>query len=114
MAENASKVSKTLVLKVAAGGTSTFNKPITITLPYDTAAAGSLPPAVVFWDPDAARYRLVSVIGVDTAKGTVTFRTSHFSKFVAVVVKALGLSIPDFDTGFRLGTDSILHQNFGS
>ena len=33
---------------------------------------------------------------------------------MALVVKALGLSLPDVDTGFRLGVDSILHQNFGS
>lgn len=87
---------------------------MTVTIPYDVAAAGGLPPAVVFWDADGKRYRTVSVIAVDRDKGMVTFRTSHFSKFLAVIVKSLGLSIPNVDTGFQLGVDSILHQNFGS
>lgn len=110
----AKAVSKTLVIKVAGGKPSTFNKLVTVTMPYDTAAAGGLPPAVLFWDADAARYRTAAVIGVDRAKGLVTFQTSHFSKFLAAVVTSLGITIPDVDTGFRLGTDSILHQNFGS
>ena len=114
VAAGAKPVSKTVVIEVTHGGASTFNKPVTLTIPYDTAAAGGLPPAVVYWDPDAGRYRTVAVIAVDTAKGTVTFQTSHFSKFVAVVVDALLSGIPGTDTGFRLLTDSVLHQNFGS
>ena len=114
IAAGALAVSKTLVLKAAGGGPAQFNLPITVTMPYDLAAAGDLPPAVLYWDEAANRYRTVSVIAVDRNKGMVTFRTSHFSRFMAIIVRALGLGMPAFDTGFRLGTDSILHRNFGS
>ena len=70
-------VSKTLDIKVASAGPSTFNRLLTITIPYDVAAAGTLPPAVVFWDAAAARYRSVAVTQVDRTAGTVTFKTSH-------------------------------------
>lgn len=112
IAAQATPVSKTIILKVANGGPSTFNRPVTVTIPYDVAAAGGLPPAVVYWDPVASRYRPVAVVGVDRSKGTVTFHTSHFSKYMAVVVKKLGAAMPDVDTGFRRGVDSILHSNF--
>jgi hypothetical protein len=81
---------------------------------YDVAAAGGLPPAVLYWDETAKAYQPVSVIAVDPAKGTVTFQTSHFSSFIAVVLKALSKAIPTVDTGFQLGTDSVLHGNYGS
>jgi PKD repeat protein len=110
----ATTVSKTLVVNVANGGPTTFNKLVTITIPYDTVAANGLPPAVLYWDQDANRYRAVSVIGLDRDKGTVTFQSSHFSRFTAVVVKALGTSAPPIDTGFRLRVNSILSRNFGS
>lgn len=109
----AKQVSKVIVLKVAQGKDSTFNQPVTVTIPYDTAVAGDVPPAVFYWDEDAQRYQAVSVISVDRTAGKVTFRTSHFSKFVALALLTLGIE-PEVDTGFRLGTDSILHQNFGS
>ncbi|MES3022547.1 MAG: hypothetical protein V4857_13285 [Pseudomonadota bacterium] len=114
VAAQATAVSKTLVLKVAKGGPTSFNQVVTVSMPYDVAAAGDLPPAVAYWDPEAKLYRAVSVVGIDRAKGTVTFRTAHFSKFMAFVVKALGLDMPSVDTGFRTGADSVLHPNFGS
>lgn len=110
----AKPVSKTMVVKVGGGKPSTFNKLVTITMPYDKVAAGDLPPAVFYWDPDASRYRSTAVISVDRANGKVTFQTSHFSSFIAAVVTTLGVSMPDVDTGFKIGTDSILHPNFGS
>lgn len=113
-AAQAKAVSPTLVVKVANGGPSNFNAPVTITMPYDLTAAGGLPPAVMYWDETAQRYRATSVIAVDRTAGTVTFRTSHFSRFIAVVVDTLRAAIPSVDTGFRMGTDSILHINFGS
>lgn len=109
----ATQVSKVVVLKVAGGKDSTFNQPVSVTIPYDMAAAGDVPPAVFYWDEAAQRYQTTSVIAVDRVAGTVTFRTSHFSKFVALVLLKLGIE-PNVDTGFKLGTDSILHQNFGS
>ena len=110
----AKPVSKTMVLKVGGGKPSTFNKLVTITMPYDKAAAGDLPPAVLYWDADASRYRATAVISVDRTNATVTFQTSHFSSFIAAIVTTLGISIPDVDTGFKIGIDSILHPNFGS
>ena len=114
LAAGAKMVSRTLVLKAANGGPSTFTRPVTITLPYDTTVAAGLPPAVLYWDEAATRYRTVSVITVDRAKATVTFRTSHFSKFVAAVALTLNNLLPTVDTQFRVGADSILHPNFGS
>lgn len=108
------QVSKTVLVKVADDAPNTFNDLVTLTIPYDVAAAGGLPPAVLYWDESAQAYQPVSVIAVDQAKGTVTFQTSHFSSFVAVVLKALSKSIPTVDTGFQLGVDSVLHPNFGS
>lgn len=108
------QVSKTLVVKVANGGASVFNKLVTVTLPYDTKTAAGLPPAVLYWDPDANAYRPVAVVQVDDAKGTVKFQTSHFSKFVAIVLAKLQTLVPTYKTGFAVGVDSILHQNFGS
>jgi hypothetical protein len=109
----ATQVSKVLILKMANGKDATFNRPVTVTIPYDIKVAGDLPPAVFYWDEDAKRYQAVSVIKVDRVTATVSFRTSHFSKFVALVLLKLGIE-PEVDTGFRLETDSILHQNFGS
>lgn len=107
------QVSKVIVLKVAGGKDNTFNQPVTVTIPYDTLVAGDVPPAIFYWDEEAQRYQTVSVVAVDRTAGTVTFRTSHFSRFVALVLLKVGIE-PEVDTGFKLGTDSILHQNFGS
>jgi hypothetical protein len=109
----ATQVSKVLVLKVAGGKDNTFNLPVVVTIPYDLKTAGDMPPAVFFFDEAAQRYQAVSVIAVDRIAGTVSFRTSHFSKFVALALLKLGIE-PEVATGFELGTDSILHQNFGS
>lgn len=109
----ATQVSKVVVLKLAEGKDNTFNQPVTVTIPFDVAVAGDMPPAVFYVDEAAQRYQPVSVIAVDRVAGTVSFRTSHFSKFVAIVLLKLGIE-PEVSTGFVLGTDSILHQNFGS
>lgn len=109
----ATQVSKVIVLKMASGKDNTFNQPVNVTIPYDVSVAGDMPPAVFYWDEASKRYQTASVISLDRAAGLVTFRTSHFSKFVALVLLAMGTE-PEVDTGFRLGTDSILHQNFGS
>ncbi len=113
LAAGATQVSKVLVLKVASGKDNTFNQPVLVTIPYDTTLADGMPPAVFFFDEQAQRYQAVSVVKVDREAGTVSFRTSHFSKFVALVLLKLGIE-PEVATGFQLGTDSILHQNFGS
>lgn len=113
MDAGATQVSKVLVLKVIGGKDNTFNLPVVVTIPYDSKVAGDTPPAVFYFDEVAQRYQAVSVIAVDRTAGTVSFRTSHFSKFVALVLLKLGTE-PAVTTGFALGTDSILHQNFGS
>jgi hypothetical protein len=112
VAAGATAVSKSLVLKIANGAPSTFNRVVTITMPYDRQAANGLPPAVLFWDPESKSYTATSVIAVDPQAGLVTFRTSHFSTFVAVVLLSFKDKIGNVDTGFRMGADSILHPNF--
>ena len=113
MDAGATQVSKVLVLKIADGKDNTFNRPVVVTMPYDVKTAGDMPPAVFYFDEAAQRYQAVSVIAVDRAAGTVSFRTSHFSKFVALALLVLGIE-PEVSTGFSLAADSILHQNFGS
>ena len=113
MDAGATQVSKVLVLKVAGSKDNTFNLPVVVTIPYDLTTAGDMPPAVFYFDEAVQRYQAVSVITVNRTAGTVSFRTSHFSKFVALVLLKLGIE-PTVNTGFALGTDSILHQNFGS
>ncbi len=114
VAMGAVQVSKVIIPHVIGGGPFTFNHLIEITIPYDKTKANGLPPIVVYWDVKNKIYRPVAVVKIDRANGLVTFKTSHFSRFMAIVVKALGVSAPDIDTGFRMGIDSILHQNFGS
>jgi hypothetical protein len=113
MDAGATQVSKVLVLKITDGKDNTFNRPVVVTIPYDVKTAGDMPPAVFYFDETAQRYQAVSVIAVDRAAGTVSFRTSHFSKFVALALLGLGIE-PEVSTGFSLAADSILHQNFGS
>lgn len=87
---------------------------IEITIPYDKTKANGLPPVVVYWDENNKIYRPVAVVNIDKDKGLVTFKAPHFSRFMAIIVDKLGVSMPDVDTGFRMGVDSILHKNFGS
>jgi hypothetical protein len=86
VAAGAVAVSKTLVLRVASSELPEFFEPITISMPYDRAVAGELPPIVLRWDALARRYRAVSVIGIDREEGVVTFRTSNIANFTAVIV----------------------------
>ena len=108
------QVSKVIIPHVTGGGPSTFNHLTEITIPYDKTKAKGLPPVVVYWDEKNKIYRPVAVVKIDRDKGLVTFKVPHFSRFMAVIVEKLGLSLPDVDTGFRMGIDSILHPNFGS
>lgn len=108
------QVSKVIIPHVTGGGPSTFNHLIEITIPYDKTKAKGLPPVVVYWDETNKIYRPVAVVKVDRDKGLVTFKAPHFSRFMAIIVGILGTSMPNVDTGFRMGVDSILHQNFGS
>ena len=114
MDAGATQVSKVLALKVAGSKDNTFNLPVVVTIPYDSKVAGDMPPAVFYFDEAAKRYQAVSVIAVDRTAGTVSFRTSHFSKFVALALLKLDVEPTTVTTGFVLGKDSILHQNFGS
>lgn len=86
VATGAVAVSRTLVLRVPSSELSVFLEPITISMPYDRAIAGDLPPIVLSWDDFAHRYRTVSVIGIDRGRGIVIFRTANISNFTAVIV----------------------------
>ncbi len=116
------QVSKVIIPHVTGGGPSTFKHLVRITIPYDKTKANGLPPAVVYWDEEHKIYRPVTVVEIDKEKGLVTFVTSHFSKFTAIIISSLvdllvdplGVSFPDVDSGFRMGVDSILQKNFSS
>jgi hypothetical protein len=114
LAAGAKAVSKTLVVKVVNGGPTALDDLVTITLPYDVAAAGGLPPVALYWDPGIGRYRAAAVTAIDRTAGTVSFVTSHFSEFVLAVAAQFAVTPTDVETGFLMGRDSILHPNFGT
>lgn len=107
-------VSKVIIPHVNKPGRANFEDLVEITIPYDKRLAGDISPIVVYWDETHKMYRPVAVTKVDKEKGTITFVTSHFSRFMAIIVNLLGIDMPAVDTKFRVGTDSILHINFGS
>lgn len=115
-------VSKTLVLTKNRPGT--FDEALTVTMPYDVGRldAGDVP-SVLFWDEADGSYQAMAVVDFDAAKGTVTFKTAHFSKFIVAAVKGLGAQVAgspsapgrlDVDTGFRPSTDAFFHANISS
>jgi hypothetical protein len=95
-----------------------FAQPLSVTLPVDSAALqnGDVP-IVLYWSPTYNMYRATSVESVDRTNNTVTFETSHFSKYVAAfipgIVSAASKNL-GVDSGFTPGTDGFMHPNFGS
>lgn len=112
-------VSKTIVLTKDRPGT--FDLPITITIPYD---AGKLNPddvpSVLYWDESNNSYSAVTVNDFDTAKGTVTFQTAHFSRFGVFAIKGLGQQVrvasiqTTVDTNYRPSPDGFARTNVNS
>lgn len=84
------QVSSVIVLRATNGEQVTFNRTITVTLPYDTTPTnGRIPPVIVYWDDGIKKYIPVTTTDIDRVNGNVTFITSHFGKFVALVVSGL-------------------------
>ncbi len=113
------QISKVLVLKRT--GVIDFGKAVSVTMPFDKAALGAdAVPIVVTWDESISAYSPVTIRALDRDKGTVTFMTAHFSKFVVLVLdKLFGLTPPDpatltYGVGFVPADDGFFDRNFGS
>lgn len=117
-------VSKTIVLTKNRPGS--FDNALTVTVPYDVNALrpGDVP-SVLFWDEDAGSYTAMAVTAVDAAKGLVSFRTAHFSKYVVAAIPGLGNQVSgttptttpttlDADSGFRPSGDAFFRANISS
>jgi Bacterial Ig-like domain (group 2) len=94
-----------------------FTKPLDITIPVDhVALTNNEFPVVFYWSTTDNKYRPTPITAIDATNNTVTFKTDHFSTFVALAVPTLAtiaqtLSI---DSGFRPNVDGFFHPNFGS
>lgn len=95
-----------------------FRQPVLVTLPYDKASIDPADlPAVFYWNPNTNSYRAAGIVSIDRSAGTLTFRTVHFSSFLALTVPGLAqlaFYSVDLDTGFRPQNDGFFEHNFGS
>jgi hypothetical protein len=126
LAEGAAIISKTIVL--TKDRTGSFNSAVSVTVPYDRSkVAADDVPSVLFWDEDAKAYQAMAVVDHDAAKGLVTFRTVHFSRYVVAVIKGLGAKMAgtasasspslislDADSNYRPSVDGFFHTNINS
>ncbi len=119
---------KTFVITKNVAGT--FDQPIEVTVPYTAAGLDSGDvPSVLFYDESAGAYAAMSISGFDPVAGTVTFRTSHFSKYIVAGMKGLGARLIaaggggtgtgssgslTVDTGFLPSKDSFFRSNISS
>lgn len=121
--EGAVIVSKTLVLTKNRPGS--FDNAVTVTMPYDAASLQPADvPTVLYWDEQNNDYQAVAVVDFDAAKGLVSFRTVHFSKYVVVAIKDLGAQVAgtatgapmnlDADSQFRPSADAFFRTNISS
>jgi hypothetical protein len=76
------------VLVLTKDTSSGFARPVSVTVPARLASGDT--PAVVYWNPERGSWSSVTTTGVDRARGRVTFRTAHFTKFVVVHLPGLG------------------------
>ncbi len=97
-----------------------FDKPIEVTLPYDSTATNddSRPIRFYWYDEQTGKLDSVGLLNEDKDAHTITFLTASFSKFVAIEISLqlseltnLGYSV---DTGFRPATDGWYIPNYGS
>jgi hypothetical protein len=63
-----------------------FRQPVTVTVPLADEACDR-EPAAVYFETALGRYEPVTVTAVDRARRTLTFRTVHFTPFLAVATK---------------------------
>lgn len=94
-----------------------FTIPIAVTIPLDLATVGPQDmPVVFYWSPTYNKYRPATVTAINRTGKTITFRTAHFTAFVAIIVPGISLLAMQqgIDTGFRSNVDGFYHPNFGS
>ncbi|MBN1472519.1 MAG: hypothetical protein JW925_12115, partial [Syntrophaceae bacterium] len=95
-----------------------FLLPVTVTIPYSDAQlqAGDIP-SVFYWDETYQKYMSLGVTGINRESKTVTFITSHFSKFVTATIPGLAANIYNesvSDIPFQYKIDTFFHPNYGS
>jgi uncharacterized protein YfaP (DUF2135 family) len=98
-----------------------FDKPIEVTLPYDsTVANDDTSPVRFYWyDSQTGRLDSTGFLREDKSKHTITFLTASFSDFLAVEVDILlsqisGETSYSVDTGFRPSANGWFIPNYGS
>ena len=112
-AANAKQVSKVIILSKS--DSKNFLKPVAVTIPYadNELNAGDVP-AVFYFDTFYDAYVSAGVEEIDTAAEFITFKTVHFSQFVAIGIAGLASAPVGTDTGFLPGQDGFFHPNFGA
>jgi uncharacterized protein YfaP (DUF2135 family) len=98
-----------------------FDKPVTVTLPYDSTEANddSNPVRFYWYDSQTNQLDSAGFLSENKAGHTITFLTGSFSDFVAVRTmlnisgSAWGIDVP-VDTGFRPARDGWFIPNVGS
>jgi len=96
-----------------------FEKPATVTLPYDTSKVSS-DEVVRFYYYDEASKKLdaAGFLSQDEAEGTITFYSGTFSSFIAIKLNIAADELLGYDysidTGFRPKTDGWFIANYGS
>lgn len=98
-----------------------FQKPIEVTLPYDSTATTDDSSPIRFYWYDSQNKKLDSMgfLKEDKNANTITFLTASFSDFVAVKVyiqlsKLVGVTNYSVDTNFRSATNGWFIPNYGS
>lgn len=121
----ASAASKLIIIDVT--GSAEFNqydmfdKPVTVTLPYDSTAADSdeSPVRFYWYDPSTGKLDSTGFLSEDKNAHTITFETASFSQFLAVEVdialsQLSGQTNYTVDTGFRPALNGWFIPNYGS
>lgn len=97
-----------------------FEKPVTVTLPYDSAFANddSAPVRFYWYDESTGKLDSTGFVKQDKTAHTITFETGSFSKFLAIEVslQLSELSGVNYsvDTGFRPKLNGWFIPNYGS
>ena len=123
LSEDASFASK--MISIETDGTDIWNeykafeKPCTVTLPYDpNIVTNEESVRFYYYDDTSNLLEATGFISQDTANNTITFYTGTFSSFVAIelsmaIYELLGMNY-SVDTGFRPATDGWFIDNYGS
>ena len=96
-----------------------FNKPIAVTLPFDTSDDHSSIVRYYWYDPNTGKLDSAGFLTEDDTAHTLTFTTASFSDFVAIRTflnftgSTFGLDAT-VDTGFRPARDGWFIPNYGS